>query len=50
MGTLLGQSHRRALSLVYCSAVPLVECFIVVKITVYEVFQEYRRNLKFSER
>lgn len=49
MGTLLGQSHRRALSLVYCSAVPLVEFFIVVKMTVYEVFQEYRRNLSFRE-
>lgn len=44
MGTLLGQSHRRAPSLVYCSAIPVVEFFIIVKMTVYEVFQEYKKT------
>lgn len=33
----------------YCSAVPVAGFFIIVKMTVYEVFQEYRKNLKFLE-
>ena len=40
---------RRALRLAYCSAVPVVEFFIIDKMTVYEVFQDYRKNLKFLE-